>query len=100
MPLSLVSDNMNVQDSSIGAFVRSIVHITETSSHTHEHTVHRLLCDLNELHHTRRLSTGEYYTIVGKGADVADFFHYDVEHLSTEANSWYRASLIHQIGQG
>lgn len=100
MSLTLVSHNTDMEECGISRFVGSILRITNTSSHTHEYTVNRLLTDLGELYRNGRLNTGEYHTIIGKGADVADFFHYDVDALPCENNSWYRASLIHQIGQG
>ena len=100
MSLTLVSNNKDISNNIISLFANNMLHITLFSSHTYEFTVHRLITELIGFHHHGQLTSGEYTTIIGTGADVADFFHYDIELLKNEENSWYRASLIHQIGQG
>lgn len=81
-------------------FTKLLISITCNSSHGHEQAVSRLLSDLADLNHTQQLDTGSYHAILGKSADVADFFNYDIDLLTTESNSWYRASIIHQMGLG
>lgn len=85
---------------SIMRFTHTLLGITQHSSHSHETTVNRLLHDLAELVQSGKLDNASYHTVLGKGADVADFFNYDIELLRHENNSWYRASVIHQMGQG
>jgi len=83
----------------IALFARRFAAMTEHSSHTYERSVHKLLGDLAEYRRQDVLSGSEYEAIVGTAVDVMQYFNLDVRSLAV-SDDWYRASVIHQMGQG
>lgn len=81
-------------------FAKSLSGMIKNSTHSHEQAVYRLLSDLELLSEEQTLDTGSYHAILGKSADVAEFFNIDVMHMADDTNHWYRASIIHQMGLG
>lgn len=88
------------QENSLLRFARALLDTTAGSGHSHEKAVHQLLMDIAHYHRHGLLSDSEYYITLGKAIDVVCFFNYDPYLLRNEPNTWYRASIIHQIGQG
>lgn len=95
-PLKLVQPKPSLHES----LVETLLDVTRSSTHSYEQAVHRLLLDVIDQYARGALNDSSYYAIIGTGVDVLFFFNYDPELLAGEANSWYRASIIHQIGQG
>jgi len=84
---------------SYSTFLSKIKKLTQHSSHSHEQTAYSLICDLEELTDNKVISRSEFATIIGKAADVLAYFRYDFDEMIHE-NTWYRASIIHQMGCG
>lgn len=73
--------------------------VTKSSSHSQEQAAYDLICDLETMLGEGLLTHEEFTFIIGKATDVLMYFRYDMDGLSHE-DSWYRASVIHQMGCG
>lgn len=93
-------ENADMPENSLYRFVSTLLDITRHSSHSYERTVHRLLLDIADSHRDGTLDEQEYCAILGSAMDVAYYFNYEPSLLLHEQNSWYRASIVHQMGQG
>lgn len=74
--------------------------VTEHSDQPYERAVHRLLDDMVELVARAQLDTMTYQTALMTAVDVLFFFNFEPQGFAMEAPSWYRASLVHQMGHG